>query len=199
LKIIAPTILLNGNDSIGILKRIPSDIRDSIVEYADIFETKTIIPLLESSESSFDKKYEEAIKEFLCNSIQIISIIYSQPNLQDYSYILKSLLDSYYSGLKEIETQISRHNHEDDPMVRPLSDAIEIARQYAALSDYFNRPIYSHALLAFANIAVSVSSLKMILKSNNVIFKVKTDNFIYKCKYYYRELNEYIKNIEMER
>ncbi len=191
--------MLNGNNSLDILKQIPPDIRYSIIEYADTFETKTIIPILESSEHSFDKKYEEAIKEFLCNGIQIISIIYSQPNLQDHVNILNALLESYYSGLKEIENQVSRYSHEDDPMARPLLNAIDVARQYAGLADKFNRPYYSHALIAFANIAVAISSLKIILKSNNVIFKVKTDNFIYKCKYYSRELSEYIKNIEMDK
>jgi len=191
--------MLTGNNSLDILKQIPPDIRSSIIEYADTFETKTIIPILESSEQSFDKKYEEAIKEFLCNGIQIISIIYSQPNLQEHAGILNALLESYYSGLKEIENQVSRYSQEDDPMARPLLNAIDVARQYAMLADRFNRPNYSHALIAFANIAVSISSLKMILKSNNVIFKVKSDNFIYKCKYYSRELGEYIKNIEMEK
>jgi hypothetical protein len=67
------------------------------------------------------------------------------------------------------------------------------------MSDSFNQPDYSNALLAFANIIVSVSALKMIQKSNNTIFKVKTDNLIYKCKYNNRELEEFMKNIDMQK
>ena len=81
-------------------------------------------------------------------------------------------------------------------MVLPLLNAIEKARHYALESDNFNQPYYSHALQAFANIVLSISALKMIQKSNNTIFKVKTDNLIYKCKYHNRELGEFMKNIE---
>ncbi|HZA07574.1 MAG TPA: hypothetical protein VE619_07715 [Nitrososphaeraceae archaeon] len=199
LKIIAPTILVNGSNSLDILSKIPSTIRSSIIEYADKFETKTIIPLLESSEYYFNKKYEEAIKEFMCNCIQILSIICSQSKVQEQSHILETLLEAYFSGLQEIKKQISEQKNEDDPMVMPLLNAIENAKSYALMSDSFNQPDYSNALLAFANIIVSVSALKMIQKSNNTIFKVKTDNLIYKCKYNNRELEEFMKNIDMQK
>ncbi|HET7391742.1 MAG TPA: hypothetical protein VFJ51_13045, partial [Nitrososphaeraceae archaeon] len=115
MKIIAPTILVNGSNSLDILSKIPANIRSSIIEYADKFETKTIIPLLESSEYYFNKKYEEAIKEFLCNCIQILSIIYSQSKVQEQSHILEILLEAYFSGLQEIKKQISEQRNEDDP------------------------------------------------------------------------------------
>ncbi|MBV9177722.1 MAG: hypothetical protein JO297_11855 [Nitrososphaeraceae archaeon] len=199
LKIIAPTILVNGSNGLDILIKIPATIRSSIIEYADKFETKTIIPLLESSEYYFNKKYEEAIKEFMCNCIQILSIICSQPKFQEQSHILEILLEAYFSGLQEIKKQISEQKKEDDPMVLPLLNAVENAKRYALMSDSFNQPDYSNALLAFANIIVSMSALKMIQKSNNTIFKIKTDNLIYKCKYNNRELEEFMKNIDMQK
>jgi len=199
LKIIAPTILVNGNNSLDILSKIPSNIRSSIIEYADKFETKIIIPLLESSEYYFNKKYEEAIKEFLCNCIQILSIICSQSKVHEQSYILEILLEAYFSGLQEIKNQISEQSYEDDPMVLPLLNAIEKAKRYALVSDSFNRPDHSNALLAFANIVVSMSALKLIQKSNNTIFKIKTDNLIYKCKYHNRELEGFMKNIDIQK
>ena len=171
------------------------DIQSSILEYADKFETKTILPLLESSEYAFNKKYEEAIKEFLCNCIQILSIICSQSK-EEQSNIFEILLEAYFSGLQEIENQIPTQRNVDDPMVLPLLNAIEKARHYALESENFNHPDYSHALQAFANIVVSISALKLIQKSNNAIFKVKTDNLIYKCKYHNRELAEFMKNTE---
>ena len=195
LRIIAPTIILNAKNSLDILNKTPLDIQSLIIEYADKFETKTIIPLLESSEYAFNKKYEEAIKEFLCNCIQILSIICSQSK-EEQSNIFEILLEAYFSGLQEIENQISNQRNEDDPMVLPLLNAIEKARHYALESDNFNHPDYSHALQAFANIVVSISALKLIQKSNNAIFKVKTDNLIYKCKYHNRELAEFMKNTE---
>jgi hypothetical protein len=199
LKIIAPTILVNGNNSLDILSKIPSNIRSSIIEYADKFETKTIIPLLESTEYYFNKKYEEAIKEFLCNCIQILSVICSQSKVQEQSYIFEILLEAYFSGLQEIKNQISEQSYEDDPMVLPLLNAIEKAKCYALVSDNFNQPDHSNALLAFANIVVSMSALKLIQKSNNTIFKIKTDNLIYKCKYHNRELEEFMKNIDIQK
>jgi hypothetical protein len=199
LKIIAPTILVNGSNSLDILSKIPTNIRSSIIEYADKFETKTIIPLLESSEYYFNKKYEEAIKEFLCNCIQILSIIYPQSNVQEQSHTLEILLEAYFSGLQEIKNQISEQRNEDDPMVLPLLNAVENAKRYALMADNFNQPDYSNALLAFANIVVSMSALKLIQKSNNTIFKIKTDNLIYKCKYHNRELEEFMKNIDMQK
>ena len=195
LKIIAPIILVNGSNSLDALSKIPANIRSSIIEYADKFETKTIIPLLESTEYYFNKKYEEAIKEFLCNCIQILSIIYSQSKVQEQSHILEILLEAYFSGLQEIKNQISEQSYGDDPMVLPLLNAIEKAKRYALVSDNFNQPDYSNALLAFANIVVSMYAL-LIQKSNNTIFKIKTDNLIYKCKYHDRELEEFMKNIE---
>jgi hypothetical protein len=195
LRIIAPTIILNGKNSSDILNKTPLDIQSLIIEYADMFETKTIIPLLESSEYAFNKKYEEAIKEFLCNCIQILSIICSESK-EEQSNIFEILLEAYFSGLQEIENQISNQRNEDDPMVLPLLNAIEKARHYAFESDNFNHSDYSNALQAFANIVVSISALKLIQKSNNTIFKVKTDNLIYKCKYHNRELGEFMKNIE---
>jgi hypothetical protein len=199
LKIIAPTILVNGNNSLDILSKIPSNIRSSIIEYADKFETKTIIPLLESTEYYFNKKYEEAIKEFLCNCIQILSVICSQSKVQEQSYIFEILLEAYFSGLQEIKNQISEQSYEDDPMVLPLLNAIEKAKCYALVSDNFNQPDHSNSLLAFANIVVSMSALKLIQKSNNTIFKIKTDNLIYKCKYHNRELEEFMKNIDIQK
>ena len=191
--------MVNGNNSLDILSKIPSNIRSSIIEYADKFETKIIIPLLESSEYYFNKKYEEAIKEFLCNCIQILSIICSQSKVQEQSYIFEILLEAYFSGLQEIKNQISEQRYEDDPMVLPLLNAIEKAKRYALVSDSFNRPDHSNALLAFANIVVSMSALKLIQKSNNTIFKIKTDNLIYKCKYHNRELEEFMKNIDIQK
>jgi hypothetical protein len=199
LKIIAPTILVNGSNSLDILSKIPTNIRSLIIEYADKFETKTIIPLLESSEYYFNKKYEEAIKEFLCNCIQILSIIYSQSKVQEQSHTLAILLEAYFSGLQEIKNQISEQRNEDDPMVLPLLNAVENAKRYALMADNFNQPDYSNALLAFANIVVSMSALKLIQKSNNTIFKIKTDDLIYKCKYHNRELEEFMKNIDMQK
>jgi hypothetical protein len=199
LKIIAPIILVNGSNSLNTLSKIPVNIRSSIIEYADKFETKTIIPLLESSEYYFNKKYEEAIKEFLCNCIQILSIIYSQSKVQEQSHILEILLEAYFSGLQEIKNQISEQRNEDDPMVLPLLYAVENAKRYALMADNFNQPDYSNALLAFANIVVSMYALKLIQKSNNTIFKVKTDNLIYKCKYHNRELEEFMKNTDMQK
>ncbi|HEY6884475.1 MAG TPA: hypothetical protein VI278_10595 [Nitrososphaeraceae archaeon] len=199
LKIIAPIILVNGSNSLNTLSKIPVNIRSSIIEYADKFETKTIIPLLESSEYYFNKKYEEAIKEFLCNCIQILSIIYSQSKVQEQSHILEILLEAYFSGLQEIKNQISEQRNEDDPMVLPLLNAVENAKRYALMADNFNQPDYSNALLAFANIVVSMYALKLIQKSNNTIFKVKTDNLIYKCKYHNRELEEFMKNTDMQK
>jgi hypothetical protein len=199
LKIIAPTILVNGSNSLDILSKIPTNIRSSIIEYADKFETKTIIPLLESSEYYFNKKYEEAIKEFLCNCIQILSIIYSQSKVQEQSHTLAILLEAYFSGLQEIKNQISEQRNKDDPMVLPLLNAVENAKRYALMADNFNQPDYSNALLAFANIVVSMSALKLIQKSNNTIFKIKTDDLIYKCKYHNRELEEFMKNIDMQK
>lgn len=199
LKIIAPIILVNGSNSLNTLSKIPVNIRSSIIEYADKFETKTIIPLLESSEYYFNKKYEEAIKEFLCNCIQILSIIYSQSKVQEQSHILEILLEAYFSGLQEIKNQISEQRNEDDPMVLPLLNAVENAKRYALMADNFNQPDYSNALLAFANIVVSMYGLKLIQKSNNTIFKVKTDNLIYKCKYHNRELEEFMKNTDMQK
>ena len=198
LRIIAPTIILNAKNSSDILNKTPLDIQSLILEYADKFETKTIIPLLESSECAFNKKYEEAIKEFLCNCIQILSIIYSHSK-EEQSNIFEILLEAYFSGLQEIENQISTQRKVDDPMVLPLLNAIEEARHYARESDNFNHPDYSHALQAFANIVVSISALKLIQKSNNTIFKVKTENLIYKCKYHNRELGEFMKNIEIKK
>jgi hypothetical protein len=198
LRIIAPTIILNAKNSSDILNKTPLDIQSLIIEYADKFETKTIIPLLESSEYAFNKKYEEAIKEFLCNCIQILSIICSQSK-EEQSNIFDILLEAYFSGLQEIENQISTQRNVDDPMVLPLLNAIEKARHYALESDNFNHPDYSHALQAFANIVVSISALTLIQKSNNTIFKVKTDNLIYKCKYHNRELGEFMKNIETKK
>jgi hypothetical protein len=199
LKIIAPIILVNGSNSLDTLSKIPANIRSSIIEYADKFETKAIIPLLESSEYYFNKKYEEAIKKFLCNCIQILSIIYSQSKVQEQSHILEILLEAYFSGLQEIKNQISEQRNEDDPMVLPLLNAVENAKRYALMADNFNQPDYSNALLAFANIVVSMSALKLIQKSNNTIFKIKTDNLIYKCKYHNRELEEFMKNIGMQK
>jgi hypothetical protein len=199
LKIIAPIILVNGSNSLNTLSKIPVNIRSSIIEYADKFETKTIIPLLESSEYYFNKKYEEAIKEFLCNCIQILSIIYSQSKVQEQSHILEILLEAYFSGLQEIKNQISEQRNEDDPVVLPLLNAVENAKRYALMADNFNQPDYSNALLAFANIVVSMYALKLIQKSNNTIFKVKTDNLIYKCKYHNRELEEFMKNTDMQK
>jgi hypothetical protein len=198
LRIIAPTIILNAKNSSDILNKTPLDIQSLILEYADKFETKTIIPLLESSEYAFNKKYEEAIKEFLCNCIQILSIICSHSK-EEQSNIFEILLEAYFSGLQEIENQISTQRKVDDPMVLPLLNAIEEARHYARESDNFNHPDYSHALQAFANIVVSISALKLIQKSNNTIFKVKTENLIYKCKYHNRELGEFMKNIETKK
>jgi len=198
LRIIAPTIILNAKNGSDILNKTPLDIQSLILEYADKFETKTIIPLLESSEYAFNKKYEEAIKEFLCNCIQILSIICSQSK-EEQSNIFDILLEAYFSGLQEIENQISTQRNVDDPMVLPLLNAIEKARHYALESDNFNHPDYSHALQAFANIVVSISALTLIQKSNNTIFKVKTDNLIYKCKYHIRELGEFMKNIETKK
>ena len=198
LRIIAPTIILTGKNSLDILNKTPLDIQSLILEYADKFETKTIIPLLESSEYAFNKKYEEAIKEFLCNCIQILSIICSHSK-EEQSNIFEILLEAYFSGLQEIENQISTQRKVDDPMVLPLLNAIEEARHYARESDNFNHPDYSHALQAFANIVVSISALKLIQKSNNTIFKVKTENLIYKCKYHNRELGEFMKNIETKK
>jgi len=198
LRIIAPTIILNAKNSSDILNKTPLDIQSLMIEYADKFETKTIIPLLESSEYAFNKKYEEAIKEFLCNCIQILSIICSQSK-EEQSNIFDILLEAYFSGLQEIENQISTQRNVDDPMVLPLLNAIEKARHYALESDNFNHPDYSHALQAFANIVVSISALTLIQKSNNTIFKVKTDNLIYKCKYHNRELGEFMKNIETKK
>ncbi|HEY6165262.1 MAG TPA: hypothetical protein VIW25_10140 [Nitrososphaeraceae archaeon] len=195
---IAPTIILTGKNSLDILNKTPLDIQSLILEYADKFETKTIIPLLESSEYAFNKKYEEAIKEFLCNCIQILSIICSHSK-EEQSNIFEILLEAYFSGLQEIENQISTQRKVDDPMVLPLLNAIEEARHYARESDNFNHPDYSHALQAFANIVVSISALKLIQKSNNTIFKVKTENLIYKCKYHNRELGEFMKNIETKK
>ena len=195
---IAPTIILTGKNSLDILNKIPLDIQSLILEYADKFETKTMIPLLESSEYAFNKKYEEAIKEFLCNCIQILSIICSHSK-EEQSNIFEILLEAYFSGLQEIENQISTQRKVDDPMVLPLLNAIEEARHYARESDNFNHPDYSHALQAFANIVVSISALKLIQKSNNTIFKVKTENLIYKCKYHNRELGEFMKNIETKK
>lgn len=199
LKIIAPIILVNGSNSLDTLSKIPANIRSSIIEYADKFETKTIIPLLESSEYYFNKKYEEAIKEFLCNCIQILSIIYSQSKVQEQSHILEILLEAYFSGLQEIKNQISEQRNEDDPMVLPLLNAVENAKRYALMADNFNQPYHSNALLAFANIVVSMYALKLIQKSNNTIFKIKTDNLIYKCRYHNRELEEFMKNIDMQK
>jgi hypothetical protein len=196
---IAPIILVNGTNSLDILSKIPSNIRSSIIEYADKFETKTIIPLLESTEYYFNKKYEEAIREFICNCIQILSVICSQSKVQEQSYIFEILLEAYFSGLQEIKNQISEQSYEDDPMVLPLLNAIEKAKCYALVSDNFNQPDYSNALLAFANIVVSISALKLIQKSNNTIFKIKTDNLIYKCKYHNRELEEFMKNIDIQK
>jgi hypothetical protein len=198
LRMIAPTIILTGKNSLDILNKTPLDIQSLILEYADKFETKTIIPLLESSEYAFNKKYEEAIKEFLCNCIQILSIICSHSK-EEQSNIFEILLEAYFSGLQEIENQISTQRKVDDPMVLPLLNAIEEARHYARESDNFNHPDYSHALQAFANIVVSISALKLIQKSNNTIFKVKTENLIYKCKYHNRELGEFMKNIETKK
>jgi hypothetical protein len=198
LRIIAPTIILNAKNSSDILNKTPLDIQSLIIEYADKFETKTIIPLLESSEYAFNKKYEEAIKEFLCNCIQILSIICSQSK-EEQSNIFEILLEAYFSGLQEIENQISTQRNVDDPMVLPLLNAIEKARHYALESDNFNHPDYSHALQAFANIVVSISALKLIQKSKNTIFKVKTDSLIYKCKYHNRELGDFMKNIETKK
>jgi hypothetical protein len=195
---IAPTIILTGKNSLDILNKTPLDIQSLILEYADKFEIKTIIPLLESSEYAFNKKYEEAIKEFLCNCIQILSIICSHSK-EEQSNIFEILLEAYFSGLQEIENQISTQRKVDDPMVLPLLNAIEEARHYARESDNFNHPDYSHALQAFANIVVSISALKLIQKSNNTIFKVKTENLIYKCKYHNRELGEFMKNIETKK
>ena len=174
---IAPTIILTGKNSLDILNKTPLDIQSLILEYADKFEIKTIIPLLESSEYAFNKKYEEAIKEFLCNCIQILSIICSHSK-EEQSNIFEILLEAYFSGLQEIENQISTQRKVDDPMVLPLLNAIEEARHYARESDNFNHPDYSHALQAFANIVVSISALTLIQKSKNTIFKVKTDNLI---------------------
>ena len=82
------------------------------------------------SESAFNKKYEEAIKEFLCNCIQILSIICSQSK-EEQSNIFDILLEAYFSGLQEIENQISNQRNEDDLMLLPLLNAIEKARHYA--------------------------------------------------------------------
>lgn len=199
LKIIAPTIIVNGNNSFDILRKMSVDIQSLIIDYADKFETRTIIPLLESSDYDFNKKYEEAIKEFLCNCIQILSIICSQSKVEEQSNILEILLEAYFSGLQEIENQISKQRNEDDPMVLPLLNSIEKARYYAVESDNFNQPDCTDALQAFANIVVSISALKLIHKSNNTIFKVKTDNLIYKCKYHNRELEEFMKNIKTKK
>jgi hypothetical protein len=54
-EIIAPMIVVNGSNSLNILNKIPISIQSLIMEYADSFETKTIIPLLESTEYYFDK------------------------------------------------------------------------------------------------------------------------------------------------
>ena len=82
----------------------------------------------------FNKKYEEAIKEFLCNCIQILSIICSQSK-EEQSNIFEILIEAYFSGLQEIENQISNQRNEDDPMVLLLLNAIEKARHYALESD----------------------------------------------------------------
>src|SRR5438270_13226148 len=108
LRIIAPTIILNGKNSSDILNKTPLDIQSLIIEYADKFETRTIIPLLESSEYAFNKKYEEAIKEFLCNCIEILSIICSQSNVDEHSNIFEILSEAYFSGLQEFENRISK-------------------------------------------------------------------------------------------
>jgi hypothetical protein len=115
------------------------------------------------------------------------------------SHILEILLEAYFSGLQEIKNQISEQRNEDDPMVLPLLYAVENAKRYALMADNFNQPDYSNALLAFANIVVSMYALKLIQKSNNTIFKVKTDNLIYKCKYHNRELEEFMKNTDMQK
>jgi hypothetical protein len=47
LRMIASTIILTGKNCLDILNKTPLDIQPLILEYADKFETKTIIPLLE--------------------------------------------------------------------------------------------------------------------------------------------------------
>jgi hypothetical protein len=154
------------------LKDIPDNIKLSIIEYTKQFENRTISPLIKCEEDvNFQKKLDQANREFFYYIFQTISIVLKYPNAVD---ILKKVAESCYSDSLELENKIvfskkMRLAKDSNPLsiARILLKSVRVLRNYVIRFndqkiDCVKSEHYVSILESYGNISVCIAALRMI-------------------------------------
>lgn len=177
------------------LKDVPDDTKSSIIEYTYQFKKRSISPLIKCREDDdFQKKLDQANKDFLYYIFHIISIVLRHHDAMD---ILKKVAESYYSGSLEIENKIisskekmRRSDKDSDPPIASVwLNSVRILQNCIThINDpkiSFIKPQYYTAILeAYSNISVCATALDMIFNRKVKDMNHNADKLIKVCNYY---------------
>lgn len=154
------------------MKDIPDNIRLSIIEYTRQFENRTISLLIKCEEDvNFQKKLDQANREFFYYIFQTISIVLKYPNAVN---ILKKVAESCYSNSLELENKIVfskktrlAKDSNDLPIARILLKSVRVLRNYVICVnnqkiDCLKSEYYASILESYGNISVCIAALRMI-------------------------------------
>jgi hypothetical protein len=157
------------------IDKLPVDIKISIIEHTKLFNETAIIPLLESSSSYFERRFQEAGKHFM-NYNQQMNFLVGSKLPKDNPNVSNSLTELSFSGLDLLRKQLlestttsSTNNDSDDSIdnsiIMSILNAIDIIPNYVRLaidpriSVSVTKPEYYPASVAYINIWVCIFAL----------------------------------------
>jgi len=188
------------------LKDVPDDTKSSIIEYTDQFKKRSISPLIKCREDDdFQRKLDQANKDFLYYIFHTISIVLRHHNAMD---ILRKVAESYYSGSLKIENKIisskekmRRPDKDSDPPIASVwLNSVRILQNCIIhINDpkiSFIKPLYYTAILeAYSNISVCATALDMIFNRKVKDINHNADKLIKVCNNYAERSKDYLETI----
>lgn len=176
------------------LKDIPDNIKLSIIEYTKQFENRTISPLIKCEEDvNFQKKLDQANREFFYYIFQTISIVLKYPNAGD---ILKKVAEFCYSDSLELENKIVFSKKmilakDSNPLsiARILLKYVRVLRNYvihvnAQKIDCIKSEYYASILECYGTISVCIAALRMIFGGKVRASNSNTNKLVKACGVY---------------
>lgn len=182
-----------------LFNKLPIEIQDYILNASDSLQQRAIIPLLESSEVDFPKKFEEGAVHLGNHVIQIGSLLAEKERM--YPNLLNDLLEFNMNSFKIITEGF---DNLPDNVTFGIANVLEILTDYMILTndpktaECITKPEYEPAIGFYLYLLLSISALISIFKYENKNYEQKINILLQYCNNYAKELEEYTETMEIE-
>lgn len=200
LAVIIPIRLITNNAKVNeAFNKLPQDVQTLLIDHSDNLQKQAIIPLLESSEADFPKKFTESAVHILNYLTQIGNYIMEKQ--KTYPNILNDLIEFYKVSIDEIKTVVINL---PDNVAIGIVNVLEILLNYVMIvsdpkmAEEMAKPEYATSLEYYLYLLLSISALISIFKYENKCYQQKVNTLLQYCNSYAKELEDYTETIEIE-